>query len=78
VDAPGADRSHGLSASKVGANRTTKELQMLYWAAVFLVIALVATVLGLGGIAGLSANIAWVLFIVGVILAVVFAIKRGR
>jgi uncharacterized membrane protein YtjA (UPF0391 family) len=57
---------------------TAKELQMLYWAAVFLIIALVAGVLGLGGIAGLSANIAWVLFIVGLILAVVFAVKRGR
>jgi uncharacterized membrane protein YtjA (UPF0391 family) len=51
---------------------------MLYWAAVFLVIALVAGVLGFGGIAGLSSNIAWILFVVGLILAVVYAVRRGR
>jgi uncharacterized membrane protein YtjA (UPF0391 family) len=53
---------------------------MFYWAAVFLVIALLAAVFGFGGIAGLSAQIAWILFIVGLILAVVFFIfgRRGR
>lgn len=50
---------------------------MLYWAAVFLVIALVAGVLGFGGIAGLSSNIAWVLFVVGLIVALVLFL-RGR
>jgi uncharacterized membrane protein YtjA (UPF0391 family) len=50
---------------------------MFYWAAVFHVIALVAAVLGFGGIAGVSSNIAWILFVVGLILAVVFLI-RGR
>jgi uncharacterized membrane protein YtjA (UPF0391 family) len=44
---------------------------MLYWAAVFLVIALVAGVLGLGGVAFISQEIAWILFIVGLILAVI-------
>ena len=45
----------------------------------FLIIALVAAVLGFGGIAGVSANIAWILFIVGLILAVVFFVfGRGR
>ena len=53
---------------------------MFYWAAVFLIIALVAAVLGLGGIAGVSANIAWTLFVVGLIIAVVFFVfgRRGR
>jgi uncharacterized membrane protein YtjA (UPF0391 family) len=50
---------------------------MLYWAAVFLVIALVAGVLGFGGIAGISSNIAWVLFVVGLIVALVLFL-RGR
>ena len=50
---------------------------MFYWAAVFLVIALVAAVLGFGGIAGISSNIAWVLFVVGLIVAVVLFL-RGR
>ena len=50
---------------------------MFYWAAVFLVIALVAAVLGFGGIAGISSNIAWILFVVGLIVAVVLFL-RGR
>ena len=35
---------------------------MLHWSLVFLVIALVAAVLGFSGIAGTSANIAYILF----------------
>jgi uncharacterized membrane protein YtjA (UPF0391 family) len=50
---------------------------MFYWAAVFLVIALVAGVLGFGGIAGVSSNIAWILFVVGIVLALIFFL-RGR
>ena len=51
---------------------------MIYWAAVFLVIALVAAFLGFSGIAGVSMNIAWILFIVGVILAVIFFVMGRR
>jgi uncharacterized membrane protein YtjA (UPF0391 family) len=50
---------------------------MFYWAAVFLIIALVAGVLGFGGIAGVSSNIAWILFVVGLIVALVLFL-RGR
>jgi uncharacterized membrane protein YtjA (UPF0391 family) len=51
---------------------------MLYWAAVFLIIGLVAAVLGFSGVAGMSMNIAWILFIVGLILAVVFFVMGRR
>ena len=51
---------------------------MLYWAAVFLVIALVAGVLGFSGVAGISMNIAWILFVVGLILAIVFFVMGRR
>ncbi len=51
---------------------------MLYWAAVFLVVALIAAVLGFAGIAGLSMNIAWILFVVGLILAVIFFVMGRR
>ena len=51
---------------------------MIYWAAVFLVIALVAAFLGFSGIAGVSMNIAWILFIVGLIVAVIFFIMGRR
>ena len=48
------------------------------WAATFLIIALVAAVLGFTGIAGLATNIAWILFVVGLILAIVFAVLGRR
>lgn len=51
---------------------------MFQWAAIFLVIAIVAAVLGLGGIAGISANIAWTLFVVGLIVAVVLFVMGRR
>jgi len=50
---------------------------MIGYAVTFLVIALIAAVLGFSGIAGVATNIAWILFVVGLILAIVFAL-RGR
>jgi uncharacterized membrane protein YtjA (UPF0391 family) len=54
---------------------------MLRWALIFLVVALIAGVLGFGGIAGASMQIAQVLFFVFVVLFVVSLIAhlvRGR
>jgi uncharacterized membrane protein YtjA (UPF0391 family) len=54
---------------------------MLRWALIFLVVALVAGLLGFGGIAGTSMGIAQILFFVFVVLFVVSLIAhlvRGR
>jgi uncharacterized membrane protein YtjA (UPF0391 family) len=51
---------------------------MIGWAATFLIIALIAGVLGFSGIAGASANIAWILFVVGLVLAVVMFLTGRR
>ena len=55
---------------------------MLYWAAVFLIIAIVATVMGFTSIAAASTQIATVLFYVFLVLlglaVIVSFIKRGR
>lgn len=52
---------------------------MFSWAITFLVIGLIAAVFGFTGIAGTATNIAWILFVVGLILAAVFAVMgRGR
>jgi len=54
---------------------------MLYWAAVFFVIALVAAIFGFGGIAGGAMSIAKVLFFVFLILflvSLVFGLFTGR
>lgn len=50
---------------------------MIGWAVTFFIIAIVAAVLGFSGIAGAATNIAWLLFVVGLIVAVIFAL-RGR
>jgi uncharacterized membrane protein YtjA (UPF0391 family) len=53
---------------------------MLYYAVVFLVIALIAGVLGFGGIAGSAVGIAKILFGVFIILFIVSLLlgRRGR
>jgi uncharacterized membrane protein YtjA (UPF0391 family) len=47
---------------------------MLGWALTFLVIALVAAILGFGGIAGTAIEIAKIIFFVAIILFVISAI----
>ncbi len=54
---------------------------MLYWAAVFLVIALIAAVFGFGGVATTAISIAQMLFFIFIVLfviAVVVGLFRGR
>lgn len=51
---------------------------MFSWAITFLIIGLIAAVLGFSGIAGTATHIAWILFVVGIILAIIFAIFGRR
>jgi uncharacterized membrane protein YtjA (UPF0391 family) len=54
---------------------------MLSWVVTFLIIALIAGILGFGGLAGASIEIAKIIFFVAVILFVVSAVvgvARGR
>ena len=51
---------------------------MFGWAIAFLIVGLIAGVLGLSGIAGVATNIAWILFVVGLVLAVVFFVAGRR
>jgi uncharacterized membrane protein YtjA (UPF0391 family) len=62
---------------RVSHKRQETEASTLYYALVFLVVALIAGVLGFTGLAGAAANIAWILFVVGLVLALVFFV-RGR
>lgn len=49
-----------------------REVAMLGWAVTFLIVGLVAAVLGFSGIAGTAVNIAWILAVVGIVVAIVF------
>jgi uncharacterized membrane protein YtjA (UPF0391 family) len=51
---------------------------MLSWAVTFLIIAIIAAVLGFSGIAGTAVNIAWILFVVGLVLSLVFFVAGRR
>jgi len=54
---------------------------MLRWALIFLVVALIAAVLGFGGIAGTAANIAQILFwvfLVGCLIVFLLSLFTGR
>jgi uncharacterized membrane protein YtjA (UPF0391 family) len=54
---------------------------MLSWVVTFLIIALIAGVLGFGGVAGASIEIAKIIFFIAVVLflvSVVVGLARGR
>jgi uncharacterized membrane protein YtjA (UPF0391 family) len=54
---------------------------MLSWVVTFLIVALVAGILGFGGVAGASIEIAKIIFFIAVVLFVVSAVigvARGR
>jgi uncharacterized membrane protein YtjA (UPF0391 family) len=50
---------------------------MLYYELIFLVVGLVAGALGLFGVAAVASQIAWVLFLIGIVLLVIHLIN-GR
>ena len=51
---------------------------MFSWAVTFFIIALIAAVLGFSGVAGTAVNIAWILAVIGIILALVFMVMGRR
>ena len=51
---------------------------MLYYALIFLVVGLLASVLGATGVAAVASQIAWVLFIIGIVLLIVHVISGRR
>jgi uncharacterized membrane protein YtjA (UPF0391 family) len=55
-----------------------KESNMLRWAVVFLIIALIAGALGLFRVEAVSSQVAWILFVVFLIFFVVSLIVGGR
>ena len=51
---------------------------MLYYALVFLILGLVASTLGAYGVAAVASQIAWVLFVIGIVLLLVHVISGRR
>lgn len=59
------------------ASLLTKERHMLYYALVFLIVALIAGALGFGGVAGAATGIAKILFIVFIVLFIASLVFGG-
>ncbi|MCW5602876.1 DUF1328 domain-containing protein [Nitrosomonas sp.] len=51
---------------------------MINLAITFLVIAIVAALLGITGVAGIAMEMAWILFVIGIIFAIVFWVMGRR
>jgi uncharacterized membrane protein YtjA (UPF0391 family) len=71
-----------FSPKKKAAHRVLNDsrkggVEVLYYALVFLIVGLIAGVLGATGVASIASQIAWILFIVGVILLVIH-LATGR
>ena len=51
---------------------------MISWAVTFLIVAIIAALFGFSGIAGTATNIAWILFVVGLVISIVMFLVGRR
>jgi uncharacterized membrane protein YtjA (UPF0391 family) len=71
--------AHALHSQLVNPFYRKEGCTMLNWSITFLVIGLIAAVLGFTGIAGAATQIAWILFVVFLVLFLVsLFMGRGR
>jgi uncharacterized membrane protein YtjA (UPF0391 family) len=63
---------------QVAAGRRKEDSNMLRWAVIFLVVALIAAAMGFGGIAGDAAGIAKILFVVFLVIAAISLVLGRR
>jgi uncharacterized membrane protein YtjA (UPF0391 family) len=54
-----------------------EDIPMLYYALVFLIVGLIAGALGLFGVAAIASQIAWILFLVGIVMLVIHMVSGG-
>jgi uncharacterized membrane protein YtjA (UPF0391 family) len=74
-------RQSGAQSPGVESKTQTRGHVMLSWVVTFLIVALIAGILGFGGVAGASIEIAKIIFFIAVVLFVVSAVvgvARGR
>jgi uncharacterized membrane protein YtjA (UPF0391 family) len=76
-DAVHAGRGVFLPSGMSLSTKVRRGKAMLYYALMFLIVGLVAGALGLFGVAEVASRIAWVLFLIGVVILVVHLVS-GR
>ncbi len=62
----------------VTTTQYTLEESMFSWALTFFIVAIIAGALGLSGIAGTLSSIAYLCFVIGLVLAIIFFITGKR
>ena len=82
IHRPFRAENRGFCGGKNAAHRVLNDtakggVAVLYYALVFLIVGLIAGVLGATGVAAIASQIAWILFIVGIILLVIH-LATGR
>jgi uncharacterized membrane protein YtjA (UPF0391 family) len=80
-NSPNMSKGCGQIATKAGKARVMSFGNLLHWAIIFLVVALVAALLGFGGVAGTAMEGAKILFYVAIVVALIFFllnVMRGR
>jgi len=70
--------SANLDGRAFASSKRRRNLTVLYYALMFLVVALIAGALGMFGVAGIATQIAWVLFVIGIILLIVSFLTGNR
>jgi uncharacterized membrane protein YtjA (UPF0391 family) len=71
----GSSPSRGPPLAAYFAMSCGKELDMIYYALVFLIVGIIAGILGLAGVASIATQIAWVLFLIGIVLLVIQLVR---
>jgi uncharacterized membrane protein YtjA (UPF0391 family) len=66
------------SDNRLGTECSSQEGIVLYYALVFLVVALIAGALGVSGVSAVATNIAYVLFVVAIVMFVVHLVSGRR
>jgi uncharacterized membrane protein YtjA (UPF0391 family) len=65
---------HGRAVKDSADLHENGRTDMLHYALVFLVVGLIAGILGMAGIAAIAGQIAWVLFLIGVVMLVIHVV----
>lgn len=68
----------GSTGNTLASALGQEDRHMLYYALIFLVIGLIAGALGIYGVAAMASQIAWILFLIGIVLLVIHLITGNR
>src|SRR5665213_1828458 len=75
---PSKERGNDDRCGHSLASDPHRRFAMLYYALMFLIVGLIAGALGIYGVAAIASQIAWVLFLIGIVLLVIHLVAGSR